>query len=81
MQARDEMKADDFEQLQDEWGEDSFDLDVRILPAADPAPLEVHASGTCGGCPKWSAEGSSCAVTCHTCYVSDPTCDCEAGGD
>lgn len=64
------------------WGEDAFDLDVRILPAADPLPPRVNASGTCGGCPSYTEDGSSCKTTCHTCHPTDPTCTgCEPGGD
>jgi hypothetical protein len=61
--------------------DDEFDLDLRIsLPGFDLSP-DIAASGTCGGCPEWSEEGSSCAVTCDvsacgqcTLNPSDPEC-------
>jgi hypothetical protein len=69
------MSAEGLELGMDTLGDDAFDLDVRIAPAVDRDPPGLMASGTCGGCPKWSAEGSSCAVSCHTCFYTDPTCD------
>jgi hypothetical protein len=61
--------------------DDEFDLDLRItLPSFD-LPPDIGASGTCGGCPDWTDEGSSCAVTCDdtactrcTANPSDPDC-------
>ena len=44
--------------------DDEFDLDLRIDPCWFDAPSEIRLSGTCGGCPDWTEEGSSCAVTC-----------------
>ncbi len=48
--------------------DDEFDLDVRVTPAWFPDTPDIHASGTCGGCPEWTEEGSTCKFSCaHTC--------------
>lgn len=42
--------------------EHDFDLDVRIhiAPGWSPDKEPVHASGSCGGCPKPTEVGSTC---------------------
>ncbi len=61
--------------------DDEFDLDVQIFPSHDTDPVEVLASGTCGGCPEPSDEGSTCKFSCpHSCggqctyTIGDPEC-------
>jgi hypothetical protein len=44
--------------------DDEFDLDVRVSPAWYPNSPDIHASGTCGGCPDPSDEGSTCKFSC-----------------
>lgn len=61
--------------------DDEFDLDVQIFPSDDWGSPEMGASGTCGGCPDPSDEGSTCKFSCpHTCggqctyQPADPEC-------
>jgi hypothetical protein len=62
-------------------GDDGFDLDVRIVPALDHAPPKIKASGTCGGCPDWTEEGSSCKFSCQDSCGGTCTCPGGGGGD
>jgi hypothetical protein len=61
--------------------DDAFDLDVRIVPTIDREPVRIKASGTCGGCPDWSEEGSSCKTSCEDSCGGTCTCPGDGGGD
>ena len=58
--------------------DDGFDLDLRIIPARDPDAPDVMASGTCGGCPDWTEEGSTCKFSCQE--SCGGTCSCPPCG-
>lgn len=63
--------------------DDEFDLDLRVEPGWFDAPSEIRLSGTCGGCPDWTEEGSSCQVTCDAsacgqCTMNPGNPDCGA---
>lgn len=60
------------------YDDDGFDLDIRIIPARHSAPPDEMDSGTCGGCPAWTEEGSSCRFSCQE--SCGGTCSCPPCG-
>ena len=59
-----------------------FDLDIQLHPGELEFRQTIHASGTCGGCPAWTDEGSTCKFSCQdtcggTCGFDCPTSPAE----
>lgn len=61
--------------------DEDFDLDVRIAPGHDQSKVPMKASGTCGGCPDWTEEGSTCKFSCQDSCGGTCTCPGGGGGD